>query len=119
MKKRIISSLLLIIPLAIVSSRCAPPFEKNQLQFGIQAAKNDLWDEAVFRWKKAVQIDPNSAAVHNNLAVAYEKKGLWEEAKKEYELALRIKPEDQYIKSNFDKFKKLYEEQKKDEDKKK
>ena len=62
--------------------------------------------------------NPSSAAAHNNLAVAYEKKGLWEEAKNEYETALKISPENKYIKSNYENFQKHYEsfeKEKKDE----
>ncbi len=81
----------------------------NQLLFGIQAARQDLWDEAIFRWKKVVLSDANSAAAHNNLAVAYEKKGLWEEAKNEYEIALKLSPGNAHIKANYQNFKKNHE----------
>ncbi len=46
---------------------------------GVWAAEHDMWDEAIFRWKKALEENPDAAILHNNLAVAYEKKGLWEE----------------------------------------
>jgi len=59
--------------------------------------------------EKVIESNPNSSAAHNNLAVAYEKKGLWDEAKKEYEIALKISPEDKYIKSNYENFIKNYE----------
>lgn len=95
-------------------SGCSRPLADNQIQFGVQAAKKELWDEAIFRWKKVIESNPNSAAAHNNLAVAYEKKGLWDEAKKEYETALRISPENKHIKSNFENFIKNYESLKKE-----
>jgi len=87
-------------------SSCARQLLDNQLLFGIQAARQDLWDEAIFRWKKVVLSDPNSAAAHNNLAVAYEKKGLWEEAKNEYEIALKLNPGNAQIKANYQNFNK-------------
>lgn len=106
----------LLFPLfAIVISSCSRPFLDSQLQFGIKAAQKDLWDEAIFRWKKVLLSNPESAAAHNNLAVAYEKKGLWEEARKEYETALKYSPGNRYIKANFENFKKNLGSLKKDE----
>jgi tetratricopeptide (TPR) repeat protein len=107
---------LLLLPLFTLFTRCASPLPKSQLHFGILAAQRDLWDEAIFRWKKAVQLEPDSSSAHNNLAVAYEKKGLWEEAGKEYEIALELKPKNEYIQSNYEKFKQRMEEGNKDED---
>jgi len=83
---------------------CASRGEWSQLRVGLWAAEHDLWDEAIFRWQKALEKMPNSAVVHNNLAVAYEKKGLWEKARQEYELALKLAPEHQYIKANYRNF---------------
>ena len=45
---------------------------KGQIKFGVRAAKDDHWDEAIYRWRKALQLDPNNFMAHNNLAVAYE-----------------------------------------------
>jgi tetratricopeptide (TPR) repeat protein len=92
-----ISIYLLFGFLVMILSGCSARIEKSQLQFGIESAQRNLWDEAIFRWKKVLQSDPGSAAAHNNLAVAYEKKGLWEEAKKEYLAALKLKPNDDHI----------------------
>lgn len=107
---------LLFLPFLMLLSQCATPPPQSQLQFGILAAQHDLWDEAIFRWKKAVELEPNSASAHNNLAVAYEKKGLWEKAKDEYEAALQLSPKDEYIQANYEKFKKRMEEGGSDED---
>ena len=83
---------------------CAGPRAADHVRFGIWAARHELWEEAIFRWKKVLNDDPRSAAAHNNLAVAYEKKGLWEEARKEYEAALKIAPDNPWIKLNFKRF---------------
>ncbi|MFQ6069561.1 MAG: tetratricopeptide repeat protein [Candidatus Aminicenantales bacterium] len=121
---RITPNLLLALLALIIASSlfqsCARDLIDQQLHFGIKAAQSDLWEEAIFRWKKVVEANPDSAAAHNNLAVAYEKKGLWEEAKKEYERALKLSPNNSYIKSNYENFKKYYEQkkEKKDEEEK-
>jgi tetratricopeptide (TPR) repeat protein len=83
---------------------CAGPRHMDQTRFGIWAADRDLWDEAIFRWKKVLAQEPGSVAAHNNLAVAYEKKGLWEEARKEYEAALKLDPDNPWVKFNYKKF---------------
>jgi tetratricopeptide (TPR) repeat protein len=84
---------------------CAGPRLSDQVGFGIWAADKELWDEAIFRWRKVLDQDPKSVAAHNNLAVAYEKKGLWEEARKEYETALKLAPDNPWVKVNFKNFK--------------
>ncbi len=106
MHKKLTFYLLVLLLFVISFSSCARQLLDNQLLFGIQAARQDLWDEAIFRWKKVVLSDTNSAAAHNNLAVAYEKKGLWEEAKNEYEIALKLSPGNAHIKANYQNFNK-------------
>jgi Tfp pilus assembly protein PilF len=118
MHRKLTFYLLVLLFLAISLTSCARQMLDNQLVFGIQAAQQDLWDEAIFRWKKVILSDPKSAAAHNNLAVAYEKKGLWEEAKSEYEIALKLSPGNTHIKTNYQNFKRnheLVDEGKKDE----
>ena len=109
MKSRLIAIVCTALTLILLLSACSSYRPVDQINFGIQAAKLDLWDEAIFRWKKYLQVEPESAAAHNNLAVAYEKKGLWEEAKAQYELALKYAPEDKHINSNYKQFNKRYE----------
>lgn len=100
--------LLALFSLAFVLSLlgCASKGEINQLRLGVWAAEHDLWDEAIFRWQKALEKEPNSAYLYNNLAVAYEKKGLWEKAKEAYETALKLAPKNKYkyIEANYKYF---------------
>ena len=106
MGKRIIRGLLLVSLAGLVSS-CASSPGNEQIRFGVWASHQNLWDEAVFRWKKALETKPNSPAAHNNLAVAYEKKGLFDEALKEYEIALKLAPNNSYVKSNYQNCKEI------------
>jgi len=115
--KKVLSLIFLFSFLACLFLSCSRSLHHEQLQFGIQAAQKDLWDEAIFRWKKVIRTRPNSAAAHNNLAVAYEKNGLLEEAKKEYETALSLSPENTRIKSNYQSFKEYYSSDKKENEK--
>lgn len=117
MNKRYLLILFASVLILISIQGCSRPFTETQLLFGAEAARKDLWDEAIFRWKKVISSNPQSAAAHNNLAVAYEKKGLWDEANKEYEIALKLSPENKYIKSNYQDFKNYFDLRKKEEKK--
>ncbi|MFC2169350.1 tetratricopeptide repeat protein [Acidobacteriota bacterium] len=118
MNRKITFFLFAAAPLILALSGCSRPFLKDQLNFGIQAAQKELWEEAIFRWRKVIQVNPQSAEAHNNLAVALEKKALWEEAKKEYEIAINLSPENKYIESNHKNFTKRLEDLKKDKNEK-
>jgi Flp pilus assembly protein TadD len=80
---------------------------KEQVEFGIKVAQSNLWNEALYRWQKAVQLDPTYAAAWNNLAIAYEHEGKFEEAKKAYEEALKLDPKNLMIRQNYDLFKEI------------
>jgi len=99
------SAVLLLGLLGLMLVSCSGLRPLSQLKIGIWAAERDLWEEAVFRWAKVLQADPNSAAAHNNLAVAYEKKGMIAEARQEYDLARKLAPQNSYIKINIERFK--------------
>ncbi len=64
--------------------------------------------EAIYRWKKAIELNPNSFEAHNNLAVAFEQFGYFENALEEYEIAYKLSPNNLSIKSNIASFKESY-----------
>ncbi|MCE2402400.1 tetratricopeptide repeat protein [Candidatus Poribacteria bacterium] len=70
-------------------------------QFAIKAAQAGLWNEAIFRWKQAVSIDPDNAATHNNLGVGYEALGKITEAVSAYQRATELDPESKYYRINY------------------
>ena len=76
----------------------------TQENFGVQMARINLWREAMFRFKRAVEINPADAMAHNNLAVAYEANGDFENARKEYLEALRLDRANQYIQKNYSRY---------------
>jgi len=101
--KRSIPWALAAIMLAALSA-CARPPALRTLRAGVSAALADDWDAAARHWAEAVRIDPRSAAAHNNLAVAHEKRGAWEAARSEYEAAVRLDPDDLTIRTNYAAF---------------
>ena len=80
---------------------------KEQIEFGIKVAQLNLWNEAMYRWQKATELDPTYAAAWNNLAIAYEHEGRFEDAKKAYEKALQLDPKNLMIRQNYDLFKEI------------
>lgn len=80
----------------------------DQLQFGVQMARANLWREAMFRFERAVAIDPSNPTALNNLAVAYEGIGEFEKARDTYARALAADRSNQYIQKNYSRFVEFY-----------
>lgn len=82
---------------------------KSEVAFGIDVAQRGLWREAIYRWERALQLDPTYVAALNNLAVAYEHEGQVEKARQAYEKALGIEPNNLQIRQNYELFKEINE----------
>lgn len=80
---------------------------KAQVAFGIRVAQRGLWREAIYRWEKAVELDPTYAAAFNDLAIAYEHEGQLDKARKAYERAVALEPNNAEIRQNFELFKEI------------
>jgi Tfp pilus assembly protein PilF len=101
----------LVLVAAVVSA--TPSFgdvrsdARSQVEFGIDVAERGLWREAMFRWARAVELDPTYAAAFNNLAVAYEHEGQFAKARQAYERALKLEPNNFQIRQNYDLFREI------------
>jgi Tfp pilus assembly protein PilF len=82
---------------------------EDQMKVGAQAAKLGLWREAMFRFNRAIELEPENAQAYNNLAVAYESNGEFEKARESYLQALRINRGDPYIQKNYSRFAEFYQ----------
>ena len=85
---------------------------REQVAFGIEVAQRGLWREAIYRWEKAVELDPENPSARNNLAVAYEQSGEFDLANEEYERALELDSDNLYIRQNYELFREAYERKK-------
>jgi Flp pilus assembly protein TadD len=85
---------------------------REHVAFGIEVAQRGLWREAIYRWEKAVELDPENASARNNLAVAYEQSGEFDLANEAYERALELDSDNLYIRQNYELFREAYERKK-------
>lgn len=108
MKRTFTASTVLILAVLLITSACRSSADtsrsETQRQYGVRMAKMNLWREAMFRFRRAVEIEPQDAMSHNNLAVALEANGDFDGAAKEYREALRLDRSNQYIQKNYSRF---------------
>jgi Flp pilus assembly protein TadD len=90
---------------------------RSQVDFGINVAQRGLWREAIYRWEKAVELDPKYAEAYNDLAIAYEHEGQLDKARVAYDKALAIEPNNAQIRQNYDLFKEINDRVAADKDK--
>ena len=107
----LIRSLVLACVLAVGAPITAEADERSdaqaQVDFGIAVAQRGLWREAIYRWERASEIDPNYAAAWNNLGIAYENQGSFDKARDAYEMALDLEPDNLNIQQNYDLFREI------------
>jgi Flp pilus assembly protein TadD len=94
--------------------RAQVPASRRQLRFGVNVAKRGLWEEARFRFERAVALDPKNAAAFNDLAVACEQEGDFDGARQAYVEALRLRPGQRQIQQNYDLFREADEKRNRD-----
>ena len=89
----------------IILFGCAGLRDTNQTEaynrFAIRAAQAQLWNEAVFRWKQVINVDPKNSQAYNNLGVAYEALGNTDEAVAAYQRATELEPDNKYYRLNY------------------
>jgi Tfp pilus assembly protein PilF len=107
MNRLIVTGLLLIVTCVAPAYADARSDARAQVEFGIDVAQRGLWREAIYRWEKAVEIDPTYAEAHNNLAIGYEHEGEFEKARQTYEKAIKLAPNNMQIQQNYELFKEI------------
>lgn len=111
LRARLVVVFLLAIPCGLTADD-REQASREQVAFGIDVARIGLWREAIYRWEKAVELDPANASARNNLAVAYEQSGTFDLANEEYERALELDSDNLYIRQNYELFREAYERKK-------
>ena len=105
MIRRIMVALALILAVGVETPRAdAKSDAKSQVKFGIEVARRGLWTEALYRWQRAIELDPTYAPAWNNLGIGFEHEGRFDEAREAYETALDLDPNNLIIEQNYDLF---------------
>lgn len=107
MPRSSLRSLLLLLLAAPILAGGRGTSLKEEMRFGVEAAQQGLWREAIFRWEKYLKDHPDSARLRNNLAVAYESLGDLERAEVQYKEARRLEPDNKEIRDNYAAFQEL------------
>ena len=97
-------TLMLAVPVVSANSRSDA---KAQVEFGIEVAQRGLWQEALYRWRRATELDPSYAPAWDNLGIAYEHEGEFDKAREAYEKALELDPGNVMIQQNYDLFREI------------
>lgn len=103
---RFLRSSVIVVAAVVVAAGCSSssgPGE-SQKKFGVRMARMNLWREALFRFRRAVDLDPGNAMAHNNLAVALEANGDFEGAARQYREAMRLDKANPFIQKNYSRF---------------
>ena len=85
---------------------CAANRYRSDFEFANKLAAEGLWKETYYRLQKALALGGDSAALHNNMAVALESLNRLPEAEQEYQQAMKLDPGNINIKSNYNRFQK-------------
>jgi tetratricopeptide (TPR) repeat protein len=59
-----------------------------------QQKQSESYDQAIYEYTKAIELNPNSAEAYNKRGVAYGKKGQYDQAISDFTKALEINPKD-------------------------
>jgi Flp pilus assembly protein TadD len=102
-----VAACLLVFATAAPAYADARAEAKEQVDFGIDVAQRGLWREAIYRWERAVQIDPSYAEAYNDLAIGYEHEGDFDKARQAYEKAIKLAPDNLQIQQNYELFKEI------------
>ncbi len=70
----------------------SPNKARPHRNLGFAYLNEGMFDEAIKKFRQALQIRPDHAKTHKNLGIAYFNKGMDDEAIREYRQALRINP---------------------------
>jgi tetratricopeptide (TPR) repeat protein len=96
------------MPTGVDAGDGTPSLDK-EIAFGVKMAQRGLWNEALFRFKRAAELRPGDSKVLNNLAVAYEAVGQYDNALLAYQEALRADAANRELKRNYSRFAEFYQ----------
>lgn len=107
MRWSVMVAALAVLACGCASSRSAPSADA-EIRAGVHAATREYWQEALFRFQRAQQLEPENFKVLNNIAVSLEALGRYEDALGMYKKALEKSPSNTALKRNYARFAEFY-----------
>lgn len=94
---------------AIVLLGCASGGElaaraADETKLGVRMAQRGYWQEAFFRFSRALELDPDNSEILNNLAVSQEALGRFDDALVTYKKALQGASKRSPVRGNYAHF---------------
>lgn len=81
---------------------------EDEMRVGVEAGRRGYWQEALFRFERAIAKEPANGELLNNLAVTQEALGRFDDALATYKDALKVEPKNQSIRRNYARFAEFY-----------
>lgn len=100
----LVMAALVLTTIACASGGAPSKQSGDQLKIGTKAAQRGYWQEALFRFERANEVESGNAETLNNLAVALEALGRYDEALTTYKKALEIDAKNTAIRRNYARF---------------
>lgn len=98
-----------LVALTACSSSGTPGLSaKDEMRVGVEAGRRGYWQEALFRFERALAKQPANGELLNNLAVTQEALGRFDDALATYKDALKAEPKNQNIRRNYARFAEFY-----------
>jgi hypothetical protein len=106
-----VASVALALGVGIACASAGVESPNDQTRKGVLAADQGYWEEAAFRWLKALSVAEMNARALNNLGVRQERAGEFESANDYYQQALRVASpaEHFYVERNWRQFEPIWE----------
>src|SRR5579863_1946185 len=81
-----------LLLLFLIAAPCFAQTVESYRRDATEFARQKSWDQAIEKYRKALDLEPNDALTHYNLALAFKYKGDAAQAVEEFEATLRLKP---------------------------
>src|SRR5215475_4824681 len=82
----------LLVLLFMIAAPCFAQTAETYRRQATDSARQKSWDQAIANYRKALELEPNDALTHYDLALALKYKGDTAHAIEEFQTALRLKP---------------------------
>src|SRR5579872_1466707 len=81
-----------LVLLLLISALCFAQTAETYRRDATQFAQQKSWDQAIANYRKALELQPDDALTHYDLALAFKYKGDTAQALQEFQSAVSLKP---------------------------